>query len=123
MGTDIHGWTERNVKGRWIAVAKLTSPHGHARNYKRFAALAGVRGEGPVPRGLPVDIADTTKYHVDDWGADGYCHSWLPLAEALLIFQQTERHSDTVTLRSHFGLQIDFLAPLDDYRLVFWFDS
>jgi len=46
------------------------------RNYDLFASLAGVRGEGPHPKGIPDDIAPLTAGWIDSWGGDAHSHSW-----------------------------------------------
>lgn len=138
MGCDIHLVLERkNDAGKWVGVDTFNShasaygeshsvPVARSRNYERFAALAGVRGDGPEPRGLPSDASDTTRLlATDDWGADGHSHSHLPLGEAAKIFLQTEfkkpqRTSLAMTDPAYHYFGVD---PADGYRIVFWFDN
>ena len=147
MGCDIHAVVEVQVHDRWVTVNTLSHHHGRfndgafstpaatERNYRRFAALAGVRGEGPAPRGLPDDISETAQFIVDEWGADGHSHSWLPLEEAARIFAETSRQvkedeeADAITMHRlkrpsdfYFEVDEDHLKERD-YRLVFWFDN
>ena len=129
MGCDIHGWVETKVGDKWVAVKELKDLD---RNYERFGKLAGVRDDGPAPRGLPPDISDTTRLHVEGWGEDGHSHSWLPVAEAAKIFYETQWIKDTPEAKRHhefakdypeyeyFGLEED---DYSNYRLVFWFDN
>ena len=147
MGCDIHLVLERRVaKGlhgerndRWVAVNTFESHHpaygsepwstpaARSRNYTRFAALAGVRGEGPIPRGLPENISETTKYLIDMWGGDGHSHSYLPVTEAAAIFLRT---SSGLKDDSVFGYRYPashFFGVEDEdeenFRIVFWFDN
>jgi hypothetical protein len=46
------------------------------RNYDFFARLAGVRGEGPEPKGLPRDRSELTGYHLSEDDSDLHSHSW-----------------------------------------------
>lgn len=132
MGCDIHGWIEKRVGNKWVAYRELEKrPYSlddidpRARNYARFAALAGVRGDGPDPKGLPLDISETTQFWVDEWDTDGHSHSWLSLDEAARIFLDTEWEPSEFARKwpatSFFGVDYEQDAPL--YRLVFWFDN
>ena len=123
MGCDIHGWVERKVGDKWVAERELPDAATN-RNYERFAALAGVRGDGPEARGLPTDISDTARMHANDWGVDGHSHSWLPVADALPIFLETARGLTDWAQRypseEFFGVDID---ERHEWRIVFWFDN
>ena len=90
MGCDIHGWIEKKVYDKWVAVGEFRGC-GLERNYERFAQLAGVRGEGPDPKGVPEDVSDTAKFHIDEWGVDGHSHSYMDLEPALDLFFETSR--------------------------------
>ena len=142
MGCDIHGVVERKVEGHWIAVRTLhgfesqqkneygncwASPLAKARNYERFAALAGVRGDGPAARGLPLDASLTARHLFQHEG--DHTPSWLPLAEATAIFLRTEwrgdklpEHERNYPARLYFSLD-DTDIQAYEHRLVFWFDS
>lgn len=52
---------------KWPTITRLSN-----RNYTFFAALAGVRGEGPAPLGLPKDASSMTKWLLRQ---DDYFHS------------------------------------------------
>lgn len=141
MGCDIHLVLEkRRADGRWIGVDTFKgheanygkgwySPVVRQRNYVRFAALAGVRGDGPDPRGVPPGASDTSLELIDEWGGDGHSHSWLPLQEATRIWLETSNlKPDDLGHKypcSHFfGIdESSQQTKLDDYRVVFWFDS
>lgn len=60
MGCDIHMYVEHRAKKptsdyekRWSSFGGRINP---GRNYTIFANLAGVRGEGPEPKGCPEDL-------------------------------------------------------------------
>jgi hypothetical protein len=118
MGCDIHGWTEKRVGDKWVAYRPIKD---RDRDYRLFAALAGVRGDGPDPRGLPPDVSDTAKLDADEWSADGHSHSWLPLPEAFELFKRfaEKEHYSPFTA---FDLDEE-PDELEEYRLVFWFDN
>ena len=51
------------------------------RDYDFFARLAGVRGDGPEPNGVPPDASALTQRHVSRWGDDGHSHVHMTLRE------------------------------------------
>ncbi|MEE9159961.1 MAG: hypothetical protein V3U60_16445 [Gammaproteobacteria bacterium] len=146
MGCDIHGVLERKVDGKWITSDTLSSHHAANRqkdasvngwslpapldrNYDRFAALAGVRGDGPPARGLPDDLSETATLLADHWEANGHSHSWLPLPEAVQIMADTEfwreNEGPDRFVRKYpedFFFGVD-KKNLSEYRFVFWFDN
>lgn len=123
MGCDIHTVIERKINGKWVAVA-IEESASRDRNYDRFAMLAGVRGEGPEPRGMPEDASDSAAALAADWGSDGHSHSWLPIEEACGIYLESERDPSEFLLKypsyEFFGLDPEHVAA---HRLVFWFDN
>ncbi len=136
MGCDIHGVVERKHNGKWVACKVLQHPDpARDRNYERFAALAGVRGKGPEPKGFPDDASETACMLRDDWGRDGHSHSWLPIAEAAAIFAATQwwapnQKPDAFPSKEwvekypscHY-FDVDSVPDGNEYRLVFWFDN
>ena len=162
MGCDIHMVLEKRIKRRWVGVNAF--PYVHAtvyafddkarehksltgsthwqvrdRNYNLFAALAGVRGEGPLAKGVPDDVSDLAQMEIDRWGADGHSHSWMLMGEALPIFivagqlgpqaaavlsafQNGTEHALDDYMENFWSIDPDS-ETLDDYRLVFWFDN
>lgn len=128
MGCDIHGTVEKKVGGKWVMVNRWDSRWPCSeRIYARFAALAGVRGDGPAPRGLPKDVSDSTALYVAERALDFHSSSWLSLAEAIRVFVNTDPAPITRKLNfpeSHFW-NIELAAPQDrrKYRIVFWFDN
>jgi hypothetical protein len=170
MGCDIHMVLEKRVKVRdaeaWVGVnafpyltAQVYEPAtskmatgasswmATGRNYNLFAGLAGVRGEGPTPKGVPDDASDLALMEIDRWGEDGHSHSWMLMDEALPIFLSTGqlgKPGDVVveamkngteaaieqcfdhfwTLDEHYDLgEVVYRDRLSDFRLVFWFDN
>ena len=148
MGCDIHLVLERRSGSKWFAVNTFqghananrkagdfmaqTYPAATQRNYTRFARLAGVRGKGPEPKGLPLDASETTKFLSDDYGEDGHSHSYMSVEEAVRIFSDTERWRDDEKEDGYarkypasffFGVEPSRGETIDDYRIVFWFDN
>ena len=146
MGCNIHVYLEKRHKaGAWFMVDSFSChtpytreqdkhnwsmPTCRDRNYERFARLAGVRGDGPEPRGLPDDISDSVMFLVGEIGEDGHSHSWLPLVDAIKIFSETENwftwEKEDCFARKypeyHF-FNVDCENGFENYRIVFWFDN
>lgn len=156
MGCDIHMVVERKWEGRWVglhavpymrtyerdnASAPLSvSFHGwdiKNRNYGFFAKLAGVRGEGPEPKGVPDDASDLTLMEIDSWGQDGHSHSWCMVQEFYDLFRESNEWlvvdtlvegSARISIDDLLGVSYSDLAEeekgvADNYRVVFWFDN
>ena len=152
MGCDIHLVLEKKDTntGRWVGLhdfsrdildatsAKRLSinfPARH-RNYERFAALAGVRGEGPEPKGLPEDASDLTRMVLDN-DSDLHSHTWYSLKEAVEIFDRTDGSpiaqkvaakltGETLIgpLHRYFGIEVDSqFDKIENYRLCIAFDN
>jgi hypothetical protein len=155
MGCDIHIVIEQKWRDRWVGVRTSQGfvtggyageenswayPALGGRNYAFFARLAGVRGDGPPPLGIPSDASDLTLMQVLDWGEDGHSHSYLPLKE----FAARWCHGDPKFVaamaaerlngedRAYAVLlnraSISVFDPhndldIDDFRVVFWFDN
>jgi hypothetical protein len=100
--------------------------HVTNRNYRLFGALAGVRHDGPAPKGLPEDMSPLAKMFVESMGGDGHSHTWYMLDEALPIFAAHICPEDLVGERRPwisndlFGIDRERLA---DYRLIIFFDN
>jgi len=129
MGTDIRGTVEKVVNGKWVMVNRLGNYFDVTfRDYKVFAALAGVRGDGPEPKGLPKDISDSTKLYVDECGDGIYNESWYMVEEAAKILMNVDSHNIERCKGNIFSLifklfAIDDESNLNLYRFVFWFDN
>lgn len=138
MGCDIHLVVERQKKnGKWVTVAiadwpilsrdkegMRVYPAARSRNYERFAALAGVRGDGPEPKGLPEDASQTAKFLFRKHESDHHSASWNTLGEAAQIFASTGNPS--LNLRDpgeyYFGID-EYEAKEAPHRIVYWFDN
>ena len=92
MGCDIHLYIEYKVNdGEWTAdphhtmydddEGYLRDVSASGRDYSLFGALAGVRGDGPDPKGLPDDISPIIKSAAERYGDDGHSHSWTSLKD------------------------------------------
>ena len=132
MGADIHTMLEKEINGEWVLVHV---PHWNApaerRNYDRFAKLAGVRGDGPAPKGAPSDISKGTQYRLNKWGCDAHSVSYDTLIRFLDVCKETERDSTwdyssykTSDFCAHYlGIGFDKDECVDDFRVVYWFDN
>lgn len=150
MGCDIHFVVEAKVEtGEWIGVYVehmtpdmafsanenfLTDKNGHTypiglRNYNFFAALAGVRGDGPPAKGIPTDVSATARVMIERDGEDGHSHSWCSMEEFITKWLETTCFENVAAIRLSgkklaihevIGVWDDELA---DMRVVFWFDN
>lgn len=141
MGCDIHLVLEKHDDELgWVGVDTFSghestlgkgynAPVARQRNYRLFAALAGVRGEGPEPRGLPEDISTTTLLLVKEWDSDGHSHSWLPLSDAAREWNVQRYPAEKpindfqAKFPASFWFGIDSESEIEKYRLIFWFDN
>jgi len=91
MGCDIHIYLEKLIDGKWVMVDQPDYKRDcRQRNYARFAALSGVRGDGPKANGWPEDASAGAKSYSDRYSTGAHSHSFLPLATAAKIFADTE---------------------------------
>lgn len=125
MGCDIHVCVEKKINGRWVM---LNAPGWKSpceeRTYKRFAALAGVRGDGPKPRGIPKNASVATRFWLDK-RAD-HSHSWLTMNDACKVFCETGFKPLSEWAKAypaHYFFEIYDTEDPKDYRIVFGFDS
>lgn len=157
MGCDIHmvleyqhpkyGWIGINdfqyydksvfrESGLWESDLPWVSWRARDRDYNRFAKIAGVRGQGPDPRGLPDDISDMALANIAEWGEDGHSHTWLTVREALQIWLSAEQLSELVLQRMETGENAAVRGAaeglfgclsgsdgVDKHRLIIWFDN
>lgn len=150
MGCDIHVWLERKIDDEWCMISEASSgcggkfdSFGRERDYAFFAQLAGVRGDGPPPKGLPDDVSKVVQYHSDRWGYDGHSHSWNTLKEwmeikvSLMRVRKDERVSkvegNNYALWCYYLLGHEpifdednveeWIESFDDYRVVYFFDN
>jgi hypothetical protein len=94
MGADIHIYIEWKVGDQpWVHDDGHVEEDGRikeaadSRNYSLFAKLAGVRGDGPDPKGIPDDVSPKTKIAVSQYGEGGHSHSY----ESLYDFMRLNR--------------------------------
>ena len=133
MGCDIHIAVEKKIDGEWVMVHTPTWQRDAAceRNYRRFAALADVRGDGPPAKGLPVDVSKGTECKFTAWREDAHSPSYNSLREFLDICERTKYDDidrskwDISGLCEHYlGLYREFINKNpDDFRVVYWFDN
>lgn len=145
MGADIHLFLERKaeIKGetKWVGV-KPVGGRASNRNYRLFADLAGVRGEGPDPKGMPADASDLALMYSDEYGDDGHSHSYCSLTEFIVAYVKhthgelvpelaAEILEGEITQRSKLARDLfdiwdayeNYGAPPPEYRVVFFFDN
>lgn len=99
-------------------------PVARDRNYRRFAALAGVRGgdEDPVPLGFPNDASETSKLLWDEDG--GHSPSWMAVKEATAIFLKTDTNIVRWNVPDPEEYYFDLGGlDLEEFRIVFWFSD
>lgn len=177
MGCDIHWVLEQKHGDKWIGIrsngtpSSSTSqelynwlsgestdvnPYKHesefwdGRSYSFFAKLAGVRGEGPDPNGVPDDASDMSVAFIERWGSDGHSHGHLPAIDFVTRYLLTEyeyhqEHGDVDVQKRRDGLAKLFALRIEDpvkfevtvmnmvdrwwsddtpqMRFVFWFDN
>ena len=169
MGADIHMYIEKRMpSGNWACVRNLNEPirseglhvmyqdrsssNGgfdafwrlRSRNYELFAALAGVRGDGPEPKDLPQDVSEYVMTEYAGYGMDAHSASWYSADEFVQIYDRIGVQVDEdkplspyVAVRIELGAEVataNFLHDkasvhvdeedsVDLYRFVFWFDN
>jgi hypothetical protein len=157
MGCDIHIVIERKWEDRWVGVQMATGiptkgygdegwdyhlPAVGQRDYAFFARLAGVRGDGPEPNGLPDDMSDLAMMATEGWNGDGHSHGHLPLHEfamrwcagneKFMVEMAAERLQGDDRLYSRLlhkasagacSYDPDYGPLPDEFRVIFWFDN
>jgi len=113
MGCDIHVTLEQKEYETWWGLGSNMNP---GRNYGTFAKLAGIRGDGPEPKGLPDNMSWETKEVLEE--GDDHSHSWSTIEEWEKAIDDDEPEYQAIlaaakTLQSH-GRET---------RIVFWFDN
>lgn len=107
-------------------------PAMKSRNYDFFAKLAGVRGEGPDPKGFPEDASELARMMTDPDSADDHSHSYDTLEDFVRTYLLTagdEVVASTIVdqLRGGNGLITHTAGVWDNdlhlYRVVYWFDN
>ena len=104
------------------------------RDYKFFAQLAGVRGDGPEPNGVPSDASALTRRCVRRWGGDGHSHVHMTLREFVkrkIITDVTIADAAKSKLQGgdpiaeYLGdcVNDDDITLDDNTRVIAWFDN
>lgn len=137
MGCDIHFVVEKKIDGEWIGIMRKYPRAGFVgdRDYEFFTEVAGVRGRSDTakyPRFLPEGISKLSLNEIISYGTDGHSHSWLPIKEFSEIALRVNPdkfpnpYDKEQPWEKLFGGPI-FLNTsedkIEDYRIVFWFDS
>lgn len=144
MGCDIHVVIEKKFGDKWIGMELCRSINvyrgsdreyiwhrGRSRNYELFAKLAGVRGDGPEPKGLPEDASELALAVLPPDDSDLHSHSWCPMHEYIEHLLATEDEpakvllTESVQLKDPYGYYFWMYAPEEgeEYRVVFAFDN
>ncbi len=105
------------------------------RDYKFFARLAGVRGDGPEPNGVPPDASAMSQRCVLRWGSDNHSHGHMTLREFVkrkIVSDDSLAEAAKCKLQGgdpiakYLGDYVDddYDITLDDNtRVIFWFDN
>jgi len=129
-------FVEQREAAGWDAHVQYhySRPVLRGRHYEFFAALAGVRGDGPEPNGIPDDASVLTRQSEAVWEGDG--HSWghMPLEKFVRTWLHISypawsaaakiENAESVVynvIQLMVGNYINEELPL--YRVVFWFDN
>lgn len=166
MGADIHIYAERRLKnGDWAMCKSYDSQsasvfthkpktdnqfnalfyRARSRNYRFFAALAGVRGDGPDYKGFPGDASPLVQEEFERWSSDAHSPSFYTAREFVPIFMEhwlddeertklvadkLEGYSFSVVahvLDHYLGVDVPYgdndEPDVDAIRFVFWFDN
>lgn len=161
MGADIHMYAEKRLKsGEWATVNTFAPVAKQAvgirpenaydwlfyevegRNYKLFAKLASVRGEGRDPLGIPEDASPLFKEYAASWASDGHSHSYCSATQFIADYLDTLDSTDTLVknyakwvldvgannaalrfLDSYCAIRVSEDDDANDYRFVFFFDN
>lgn len=154
MGCDIHVVVEKKFGAKWIGMLECggfvyyepdeTLATGYKekpswcfspareRNYDLFALLAGVRGDGPEPKGLPEDASELARALYPEVDTYLHSHSWCSLEEYIQHLLASEYEPAKVLLleknpklKDPYQFYFGMYAPEEDeeYRCVFCFDN
>ena len=104
------------------------------RDYGFFARLAGVRGDGPEPNGVPSDASALTQRHISRWEGDGHSHVHMTLREFVkrkIITDVTIADAaksklqggDPIAEYLRDCIDDDGITLDDNTRVIAWFDN
>jgi hypothetical protein len=130
MGCDIHFVVEKwfDDIDKWVGVyaSDARPAEGYDavslanRHYALFADLAGVRGDGPDPKGLPEDISDLTAVMLAG-DEDMHSHTWWTVDEAMEIYR---KHKGWGKPEYYDGSKFSYAVDEGDKaRVIFAFDN
>ena len=125
MGCDIHLHVEIKPQGfdHWL---HWDQPEVN-RFYELFTKMAGVRGMPEdaiaLPKGLPKDISESTRYAQEQcrWQENCFSYSWLDQDELIVLCDWLENQED-LTWEKCFGYNCH-PRSWPCIRFVFWFDD
>ena len=137
MGKDIHGWVEKNINGKWVAIDRIID---RKRNIQRFHALS----KGVIPKGIPEDISDTVNFWIEKDKDIYHSHNYIPALSFAAICMHTDEHSIktkedaeyftnnmleyhvcSIFNREPFSWETEGfdMDTINDYRVVYWFEG
>lgn len=154
MGCDIHLHVEQLDEDTqtWF-MTKNSIKGAEDRQYNLFAALAGVRGEGPEAKGIPDNLSLGVRYEYELWESDAHSASYYDLDEFMDIymnerynkeyiadlrmrlnnltnFEQENLNDYNKKTEDYIEFALDWDADYEayfrndrQYRVVFWFDN
>lgn len=128
MGTDIHLFAEIFINGKWNFYGQIHMP----RDYNIFNLMKN------NPIGLPDNLSDITKMHVDEWIKDMHHASWYDINDIKILMQRIRKdkrlYYDKNWLyifghlfgNSYYNIKKypdDYPDKITDCRFIFWFDN
>jgi len=129
MGCDIHLHTEIMVNGKWLHYSHPDID----RDYELFSRMAGIRGDLipiDIPRGIPGDASDTTKFCYDNDTEFLGIHSasWLAPREISILYQEFKESRKFGYLQGSGWTLREWedtkgLDLIQNFRWIFWFDN
>src|ERR1043165_3039366 len=104
-----------DAQGAEVTVIEGMTHHiVRSRNYEFFAALAGVRGDGPKAKGTPKDASDLARMEIEAWGEDGHSHSYCSLKKFIEAGIKTEQLPDPVRKKVEEGAASYQIDPMHE---------
>ena len=151
MGCDIHMFPEYRVDGgAWqshpdimVEIEEEGTPdeyvyisydEGIGRNYALFADMAGVRGNGPDPKGIPEGVSPIVARVIKSWSGDGHSFSYMSLGELKKLMKKhgydvknnkmfTSCQQLSKELSQIDKILLDGPKSIVEFRVIFFFDS
>ncbi|MEQ1653257.1 MAG: hypothetical protein ABL897_12270 [Hyphomicrobium sp.] len=134
MGADVPIVVELKTPAGWLGVwASDTGPSVWSstgetlaitwRDYDLFGRLAGVRREGPAPKGWPQDVSSLAAWCAQDNGGDYHSLTWYTLAETLAIYNAADSWAGTKKSRKFEASDFSYSADYGEVRVLFAFDN